>query len=62
MIGKRTLRFVRITPLLAKCGYCNTEFSGSEGDIRQQFESHKCEPKDFAQDTAGITREATEDT
>jgi hypothetical protein len=61
MIDKRTLRFVRITPLLAKCGYCNTEFSGNEGDIRQQFESHKCERRDFARDTPTVMREEAED-
>ena len=33
MISKRKLRFVQMTPLLAVCEYCNTQFSGSEEDV-----------------------------
>jgi hypothetical protein len=46
MISKRKLRFVQFTPPLAVCEYCSTQFSGSEGEIRQQFQSHKCERHD----------------
>jgi len=54
MISKRKLRFVQITPPLGICEYCNTQFSGNEKDIRQQFQSHKCERQDSDQDATRV--------
>jgi hypothetical protein len=34
------------------------QFSGS--DIQQQFDAHKCERQDFAQNAARIVKEATD--
>ncbi len=59
MISKRKLRFVQMTPLLALCEYCNTQFSGSEEDIRQQFQSHKCEHQNSGQDDVHILGKTT---
>ena len=59
MISKRKLRFVQMTPLLAVCEYCNTQFSGSEEDVRQQFQSHKCERQDSDQDAVHMLGETT---
>ncbi len=50
MISKRKLRFAQITPPLAVCEYCSTQFSGSEEEIRLQFQSHKCERHESQQD------------
>lgn len=57
MISKRKLRFVQMTPLFAVCEYCNTQFSGSEDEVRQQFQSHKCERHDSAHDDGLATQD-----
>ncbi len=49
MISKRKLRFARMTPLLGVCDYCNTQFEGTEDQVRQLFHSHHCERKDADQ-------------
>lgn len=58
MISKRKLRFAQMTPLLAICEYCDTQFSGSEEDVRQQFQLHKCERQDSDQDAVHLVGEA----
>ena len=37
---------------LGICEYCNTQFSGAEEEIRQQFHSHKCERPDTDQQSS----------
>jgi hypothetical protein len=57
---KRELRIVQESPMLGICEYCNAQFRADDGDIQQQFESHKCRPQDFAQNARHIVREATD--
>ena len=57
MISKRKLRFVHMTPLFAVCEYCNTHFEGGEEEVRQQFQSHKCERHDAVQDAGQATQD-----
>jgi len=46
--------------MLGVCQYCNMQFSADNGDIQQQFDSHKCKRQDFAQNAARIVKEATD--
>ncbi len=59
MISKRKLRYVQISPSLAVCEYCDTQFSGNEEEIRQQFQLHKCERQDANQDAAFASAKST---
>jgi hypothetical protein len=66
-MAKRKLRIVRETPQLGICEYCNMQFSAvtplgapNKTRIQEQFNAHKCERQDFAQNAARIVREATE--
>ena len=61
MISKRKLRFVQISPTLGACEYCNTQFSGTEESIRQQFQLHNCERQDSGQEAAHVLGEAIQD-
>jgi hypothetical protein len=47
-------------PQFGICEYCNEKFSGADAEVQRQFELHKCERKDFAQNAARIVNEATE--
>ena len=70
---KRKLRIVRrvkYVSVLGVCEFCNMQFSvlqppGEQAEaqaaIQRQFDAHKCERQDFAQNAAPIVREATKD-
>lgn len=59
-MANRKLPIVQETPQLGICEYCNMQFPVAKGDVRKQFEAHKCKRQDFAQNAARIVREATE--
>jgi hypothetical protein len=58
---KRKLRIVKRTPsLLGICERCNSQFSGTESEIKAAFDAHKCNLADSSQNALRIVREATE--
>jgi hypothetical protein len=59
-MAKRKLRIVRETPQLGICEYCNMSFPAAKGDVRKQFEAHKCKLTDSSQNALRVVREATE--
>jgi hypothetical protein len=67
-MAKRNLRIVRRVHgvvQLGVCEYCNMQFVANpttngeveEGDVRRQFEAHKCKRQDFALNAARIVKE-----
>jgi len=70
---KRNLRIIKSeggTPSLGICEYCNMKFEAArneggfisdKGDVREQFDAHKCKRLDASQNAVRVVREATKD-